>query len=155
MQALVEEGRSSRAWLWTSASGDAVNFHVDPCRSTKAILYTVIANVDPHILAIVRRHLLENWTARGNTAPVLIETFVETSRHTGAVYKASGWAVVGTARGRGRYDRHTKRSQPKTGILLRPLRKSLEANAQSLNPPCPSSHNGTIPPHRMATRQYG
>ena len=30
VQALCETGRSSRAWLWTSVSGDAVYFHIDP-----------------------------------------------------------------------------------------------------------------------------
>ena len=55
--------------------------------------------------------------------PVLIETFVETPRHTGAVYNASGWIRVGTTQGRGRYDRHTKRAQPKKDIWLRTLRK--------------------------------
>ena len=95
------------------------------------------------ILAIVRRCLPGDWTERYNTTPVLklgkpavepapaaaptvadlaarferehvtVETFVETPRYTGAVYKASGWIPVGATQGRGRYDRHTKRAQPK------------------------------------------
>ena len=44
-----------------------------------------------HILSLVRRQLPEDWTERYNTTPVLIETFVETERFTGAVYKVSGW----------------------------------------------------------------
>ena len=32
----------------------------------------------------------DDWAERYNTTPVLIETFVETPRHTGAVYNASG-----------------------------------------------------------------
>ena len=36
VQALRETGRSSRAWLWTSVSGDAVYFHIDPSRSAEA-----------------------------------------------------------------------------------------------------------------------
>ena len=75
------------------------------------------------ILAIVRRRLPLDWTERYGTTPVLIETFVETPRYTGAVYRASGWTRVGTTQGRGRYDRHTKRAQPKKDIWLRPLRK--------------------------------
>ena len=34
-----------------------------------------------------------------------------------------GWIRVGTTQGRGRYDRHTKRAQPKKDIWLRTLRK--------------------------------
>ena len=50
-----------------------------------------IPNLSSHILALMRRRLPEDWTERNNTAPVLIETFVETPRYTGAVYRASGW----------------------------------------------------------------
>jgi len=82
-----------------------------------------IPNLGSHILAIVRRRLPTDWTERYATTPVLIETFVETPRYTGAVYRASGWTRVGTTQGRGRYDRHTKRAQPKKDIWLRPLRK--------------------------------
>ena len=50
VQALREAGRSSRAWLWTSVSSDAVYFHIDPSRSAEAaeklfaeaLLHTVI-----------------------------------------------------------------------------------------------------------------
>ena len=82
-----------------------------------------IHNLGSHILAIVRRRLPQDWTERYHTTPVLIETFVETPRYTGAVYRASGWTHVGATQGRGRYDRHTKRSQPRKDIWLRPLRK--------------------------------
>ena len=72
-----------------------------------------------HILAIVRRRLPTDWTERYGTTPVLIETFVETPRYTGAVYRASGWTRVGTTQGRGRYDRNTKRAQPRKDLWLR------------------------------------
>ena len=68
-----------------------------------------IPNLGSHILAIVRRRLPADWTERYNTTPVLIETFVQTPRYTGAVYKATGWTHVGTTQGRGRYDRYSKR----------------------------------------------
>ena len=38
VQALRGEDRSSRAWLWTSVSNDAVSFHIDPSRSAEAAL---------------------------------------------------------------------------------------------------------------------
>ena len=82
-----------------------------------------IPNLGSHILAIVRRRLPEDWAERYNTTPVLIETFVETPRFTGTVYKASGWIHVETTQGRGRYDRHKQYDKPKKDIWLRPLRK--------------------------------
>ncbi len=82
-----------------------------------------IPNLGSHILAIVRRQLPVDWTARYNTTPVLIETFVETPRYTGAVYRASGWTHVGATQGRGRYDTKKLYDKPKKDIWLRPLRK--------------------------------
>ena len=82
-----------------------------------------IPNLGSHILAIVCRRLPTDWTERCNITPVLIETFVETPRYTGAVHRASGWTRIGTTQRRGRCDRLTKRAQPKKDIWLRPLRK--------------------------------
>ena len=82
-----------------------------------------IPNLGSHILALVRRRLPKDWAERYNTMPVLIETFVETPRYTGAVYKASGWIRVGTTQGRGRYDRDKLYDKPTKDIWLRPLRK--------------------------------
>ena len=53
-----------------------------------------IPNLGSHILAIVRRQLPVDWTARYSTTPVLIETFVETRRYTGAVYSRRGNCAV-------------------------------------------------------------
>ena len=61
-----------------------------------------IPNLGSHILSLLRRRLPEDWTTHYNTTPVLIETFVETPRFTGALYKASGWTNVGTTLGRER-----------------------------------------------------
>ena len=72
---------------------------------------------------LVRRRLPDDWTERYNTTPVLIETFVETPRYTGAVYRASGWTRVGTTQGRGRYDRDRQSDKPKKDVWLRPLRR--------------------------------
>ena len=91
-----------------------------------------IPNLGSHILALIRRRLPDDWTERYNTTPVLIETFVETPRYTGAVYKASGWIRVGTTQGRGRYDRDRQYDKPKKDVWLRPLRRGLETHAQSL-----------------------
>ena len=82
-----------------------------------------IPNLGSHILAIIRRRLPEDWTERYNTTPVLIETFVETPRYTGAVYRASGWIHVGATKGRGRYDRDKLYDKPRKNIWLRPLRR--------------------------------
>ena len=82
-----------------------------------------IPNLGSHILALIRQRLPDDWTERYNTTPVLIETFVETPRYTGAVYRASGWIHVGATQGRGRYDRDRQYDKPKKDVWLRPLRR--------------------------------
>ena len=82
-----------------------------------------IPNLASHVLSVVCRQLIRDWTARYHTTPVLIETFVETPRFIGTAYQASGWTHVGTTKGRGRYDRQKKYDKPKKAIWLRPLRK--------------------------------
>ena len=82
-----------------------------------------IPNLGSHILALMRRRIPVDWQERYNMTPVLIETFVQTPRFTGGVYRASGWIHVGQTQGRGRYDRENRYDKPKKDIWLRPLRK--------------------------------
>ncbi len=72
--------------------------------------------------ALIRR-TQGGWIERYNTTPVLTETFVETPRYTGAVYRASGWTYVGTTQGRGRYDRDKLYDRPRKDVWLRPLKR--------------------------------
>ncbi len=82
-----------------------------------------IPNLGSHILSLICERLPGEWVDRYNTTPVLIETFVETPRHVGTVYQASGWINVGTTQGRGRYDRHKQYDKPQKTVWLKPLRK--------------------------------
>ena len=82
-----------------------------------------IPNLATHILSQVRRRLPQDWDSRYGVTPVLIETFVETPRFSGGVYRAAGWIHVGTTQGRGRYDTRNEYGQPKKDIWLCPLRK--------------------------------
>ncbi len=82
-----------------------------------------IPNLASHILSEARRRLPQDWHDRYKVTPVLMETFVEVPRFTGAVYKASGWIRVGTTLGRGKYDRKNEWAKPRKDIWLCPLRK--------------------------------
>ena len=83
----------------------------------------LIPNLGSHLLSLVCRRLPEDWTVRYATTPVLCETFVEVPRHSGGVYRASGWIRIGTTLGRGRYDRCNKADKHKKDIWPCPLRK--------------------------------
>ena len=54
IQSLIEEGRSSRAWLWTSVSTDSVYFHVDPSRSAEVAMKLFGGAARPTVLVCDR-----------------------------------------------------------------------------------------------------
>ena len=66
--------------------------------------------------------------------PVLIETFVETPRYTGAVYRASGWTMSEPPRAGGRYDRDKLFGKPPQGRLASAPPTRLAADTQSVKP---------------------
>ena len=61
--------------------------------------------------------------ARHGYTPVLLETFVDTTRFKGTCYKAANWIFAGLTQGRGKYDRHTRRPETVKAVWLYPLRK--------------------------------
>ena len=91
-----------------------------------------IPNLGSHILALVRRRLPQDWAERYNTAPVLIETFVETPRYTGAVYRASGWIHVGDHPGTRTLRPGQALRQTQEGHLAPPPAKGLAVHPQSI-----------------------
>ena len=105
-----------------------------------------------HILALVRRRLPRDLTQRYNTTPVLIETFVETPRFTGRIYRASGWIHVGTTRGRGRYDTHRQYGKPRKDVWLRPLAKHWKRIRNQKIQPAPPRLDRTLTPHGTTER---
>ena len=83
----------------------ARNLHLVVNQSRLLLLpWIVIPNLGSHILSMLRRQLPGDWTQRYNVEPVLMETFVETPRFAGTIYKAANWTCIGTTSGRGRYD---------------------------------------------------
>ncbi len=84
------------------------------------LLWIEIPNLGSHILAIVRRRQPGDWTERYGTTPVLIETFVETPRYTGAVYKVSGWRAPRNERNS---QRRFSASRAASAVRLGPMRR--------------------------------
>jgi len=71
---------------------------------------------------MVAERLPEDWEARYGFRPVLLETFVDTTRFRGTCYKASNWINVGNTQGRGKLDRYSEFREPVKSIWLKPLR---------------------------------
>lgn len=80
-------------------------------------------NLASRILSLVAKRIAADWYARYGYKPVLLETFVEKERFTGACYKASNWLCVGETKGRGKLDVHHEQKVPVKSVWLYPLDK--------------------------------
>ena len=64
-----------------------------------------VPNLASHALALSLKRLSADWQARYAIAPVLVETFVDSTRYRGTCYRAANWRHLGQTQGRGRQDR--------------------------------------------------
>lgn len=91
------------------------------------------------LLALAARRLPADWLARYHYQPVLIESFVDSHRFFGTCYRAAGWLCLGETTGRGKWDRHTRRTHrlPERFIFAHPLRPDFRAVLRAPLPPAP------------------
>lgn len=82
-----------------------------------------IEHLASKILAANIRVLRKDWQNFYNSPVVLLETFVDTQRFAGTCYRAANWNCIGKTKGRGKYDRHTKRLDSVKAVFLYPLKK--------------------------------
>ena len=82
-----------------------------------------VANLASYILSRIARRLRSDWLLAYGYQPVLLETFVESARFTGASYRAANWLHVGQTKGRGKLDRYNQCALPVKDIYLYPLHR--------------------------------
>jgi hypothetical protein len=78
-------------------------------------------NLASRILSGAARRLPDDWEARYHYRPVLLETFVQLDRFTGACYKAANWIQLGTTSGYSLYDTEAKKRVPTKALFVYPL----------------------------------
>lgn len=83
-----------------------------------------VANLASYILSRVARRLPSDWQLAYGYQPVLLETFVESARFTGASYRAANWLHVGMTKGRGKLDRYNQYALPVKDVYLYPLHRN-------------------------------
>jgi len=74
-----------------------------------------------HVLSVAVKQVADDWVRVYGYRPVLIETFVDPTRFTGACYRAANWQYLGQTQGRGRADRHHECRETKKDIYVYPL----------------------------------
>ena len=87
-----------------------------------------IKNLASATLAQALRCLPTDWQAQYGITPLLVETFVDAARYSGACYRAANWVEIGQTSGRGRQDRQHRLhdAQPKRVFVYR-LRRDAQA----------------------------
>ena len=102
----------------------------------RAYLHTVVAmsrflvrpcvqchNLASKVLSMSMARLPDDFERAFSYRPWLVESFVDTSGHSGACYEASNWIRVGETKGRGRQDRFTRSALSRKAIYLYPLER--------------------------------
>ena len=71
-----------------------------------------------HALSLATRRIGDDWVESYGYRPVLIETFVEPSRFSGACYRAANWRRLGQTQGRGLNDPRHEYPETKKDIYV-------------------------------------
>ena len=111
---------------WTAEQRKS-NLHLIVNNSRFLILPWVRSrNLASKILSLACKQIRDDWQARYNYSPVLLETFVQIDRFTGTCYRAANWRQVGITQGRGKLEKSMQSKLPKKYILLYPLVKDFK-----------------------------
>jgi hypothetical protein len=84
-------------------------------------------NLASKLLAMAALRLPLDWHQRYGYQPLLLETFVESSRFYGTCYKAANWIRVGQTQGRGKLDVKHQANLPIKDVYLYPLSKNFKS----------------------------
>ena len=96
--------------------------------------WVTIKNLASKALALAIKQLPEDWLREYCYAPVLLETFVDTSHFAGTCYKASNWIYLGETQGRGRMDRERENSLSRKAIYMYPLQYDFKDCLKGIKP---------------------
>lgn len=80
-----------------------------------------VPNLASHVLSLATKQIGDDWLSVHGYRPVLIETFVDTTKYSGTCYRAANWQYLGKTRGRGRFDPKHECKQTIKDIYVYPL----------------------------------
>lgn len=78
-------------------------------------------NLASHVLGLCVKAMRSDFEHRYGYAPLLLETFVDTSEFSGTCFRAANWIPVGQTQGRGRQDREREAAKSVKDIYVYPL----------------------------------
>jgi len=111
-----------------------------------------LKNLASKALSLAARRVAHDWLARFGLHPVLMETFVDTERFTGACYQAANWSCIGQTLGKKGSEKTVEKS-PKA-VFVYPLhadyRTVLQQNRAWLKPTKRRAKNTAATPPALA-----
>jgi hypothetical protein len=78
-------------------------------------------NLASKLLSLAIAALPDDFERQFGYRPWLVESFVDTSRYSGACYRAANWIAVGMTKGRGRQDRFNQSALSAKAIYVYPI----------------------------------
>ena len=87
-----------------------------------------------HLLALNRRLLTLDWQCVYHHPVYLLETFVDTERYQGTVYKADNWIYVGKTTGLGKLSKTNKPTLSKKAVYVYPLARDFRDRLNTKGP---------------------
>ncbi|MBW2570311.1 MAG: IS4 family transposase [Deltaproteobacteria bacterium] len=80
-----------------------------------------VPNLASQSLSLATKQIGDDWLDTHGYRPVLIETFVDTTKYSGTCYQAANWQYLGKTQGRGRFDPRHECKQTIKDIYIYPL----------------------------------
>ena len=120
-------------WIGWDAEQRRRHLHGVVCLSRFLIRPSVACrNLASRLLSLSLERLEEDFQRRYHYHPWLVESFIDTSRFSGASYRAANWIRVGQTQGRGRQDRFSKREETIKDIYVYPLDRDFRTRVLGL-----------------------
>jgi len=111
-------------WIGWTEEDKKVRLHLIINNSRYLVLpWVQIDSLGSRVLSQAARQIQKDWLSVYCYAPVLLESFVDTTFFKGTTYKAANWVYLGHTQGRGRNDRYGERLLTKKAIYVYPLEK--------------------------------
>jgi hypothetical protein len=112
-------------WIGWSEATRAARLPSIALNSRFLILPSVhVPHLASHVLGLATRQLAGDWQQRYGYKPVLVETFVDSSRYRGTCYRAANWIELGMTEGRGRQDRARQEQVARKHVFVYPLQRN-------------------------------
>jgi len=93
-----------------------------------------VPNLASQALSLATKQIGDDWLDAHGYRPVLIETFVDTTKYSGTCYQAANWQYIGKTKGRGRSDSKHECKQTIKDIYIYPIEpdwRDILTNCQS------------------------